>query len=407
MIQQANPKEITKLRIYKNESFAGTLERTSTGCRLSFDGSFLQNSKNNELAYCIKKSNSPLHTYGTNLPPFFAGLLPEGLRFKTLIRAIKTSEDDLFSLFAATGSQCIGDVYAKETILPPELAKPSLHEIDFYRFFNLLCKIPYGFSEESIAGVQEKISASMINFPFHIAKKKLAYILKLNPKEYPNLIENEFQCLQIAKKCGIPTNNARIIYDKNKNSGLLIERFDRYFDCEEYKLKMIHQEDACQFMNLYPADKYRISINQIAETMRSITTAPPLEVLKLIRLYSFSYLLGNGDLHAKNISLFTHPKTQRIEMTLVYDLICTFIYGDKKMALKLDGRDDNFKLKHIVEFAKRFDIPEKACVSMIQKLLYNFQKQALHLFSLPLDKKQSLALKKMIEKRIADMKSLK
>lgn len=48
------------------------------------------------------------------VPPFFAGLLPEGRRLTALRGAVKTSADDELSLLLAVGGSTIGDV----TVLP-------------------------------------------------------------------------------------------------------------------------------------------------------------------------------------------------------------------------------------------------------------------------------------------------
>ena len=82
-----------------------------------------------------------------------------------------------------------------------------------------------------------------------------------------------------------------------------------------------------------------------------ITNAPQLEILHLLRQYAFSYLICNGDLHAKNISLYT-LENGTITLTPLYDLINTAIYGDLYMALKVDGRDDNIKISNIYRFCR-------------------------------------------------------
>jgi serine/threonine-protein kinase HipA len=76
-----------------------------------------------------------LETEGVNLHTFFAGLLPEGLRFEALVRAAKTSRDDLFSLLLLAGSEAIGDVRVMaigernvvEVHPPWRSRKPPLH----------------------------------------------------------------------------------------------------------------------------------------------------------------------------------------------------------------------------------------------------------------------------------------
>ena len=57
---------------------------------------------------------------------------------------------------------------------------------------------------------------------------------------------------------------------------------------------------------------------------------------------AYSYLIGNGDLHARNVSLLVQPNG-RIVLAPAYDLLSTVPYGDRRLALKVEGRDDNVK----------------------------------------------------------------
>ncbi|NQT58608.1 MAG: HipA N-terminal domain-containing protein [Bacteroidetes bacterium] len=46
----------------------------------------------------------------TQFPPFFEGLLPEGIQLEALLRARKIDRDDLFSQLAAVGADMVGAV---------------------------------------------------------------------------------------------------------------------------------------------------------------------------------------------------------------------------------------------------------------------------------------------------------
>lgn len=392
----SNFKDLNKLIIYKNSEFAGILQRTERGCEFQLSSDFIENTKVPYFSYCIPKTDK-IVIEGDNLPPFFAGLLPEGRRLNALMNKIKTSSDDLFSLFAAVGADCVGDIYVANPSTAIHKELPKLEALNFYSYFNELIDPESSMLDtESLAGVQEKISASMISFPLNIAKTNKSYILKLNPEDKNNLIQNELSCLQLASKCGFTVAKAKIVMDKEKNCGLLVERFDRV------NQKKIHQEDACQFLNRYPADKYRISINQIADTLMQITNAPQLEILNLLRQYAFSYLICNGDLHAKNISLQT-LEDSTITLTPLYDLICTALYSDFKMALKIDGRDDNIKRKTFIAFGERYGIRAKAINSAFDKLLERFINHYPSIYSFEMTEKKKSLLHRMITKRIRDL----
>lgn len=397
-------KEKNNLRIYRQNSFAGTLSRTADGCVFKFEPDFLTDPNFKELSFAIPKNHAPIAISGINLHPFFAGLLPEGLRLKTILTNLKTSADDLFSLFAATGAGAIGDVYVKtELDIKKTFEASQLKKIDFYDYFLKLTKSnPYAKGEDSIAGVQEKVSASMISFPLNIAKKNKSYILKLNPKDKPNLVENELYCMKLAAKCKIKTAVVKIVTDKNSAKGLLVERFDRIWDHDLNRFQKIHQEDACQILNIYPSEKYRVSINDIATGLKPVVSSDLVSLSKLIQLMAFSYLIGNGDLHAKNISVLSTAEGFT-DLTPAYDLICTLIYGDAKMALKLDGKDDNLKRKVFIDFGKRFGVSDLIINKMLDQLTKDFLKNYQLLKEIPMSEKNWVFLQKTITKRLKDL----
>lgn len=47
-------------------------------------------------------------------PPFFEGLLPEGLQLEALLRKTKTDRNDLFSILVITGKDLVGSVTVEE-----------------------------------------------------------------------------------------------------------------------------------------------------------------------------------------------------------------------------------------------------------------------------------------------------
>ena len=396
-------KDVNSLKVLKSGTLAGMLQRTAGGCEFIYNDAFMQKSDVSGISFCMPKARKIFINNGVNLFPFFAGLLPEGLRLKALTKNLKTSEDDLFSIFAAIGRQVIGDVYAETGSESTFEIPAKLSQINFYDFFQNLLSGDQLRKDESIAGVQEKISASMISFPINIARQHSKYILKLNPADKPNLVINEHYCMELARKCGIDRASTKLVKDKDGNYGLLVTRFDRSWNSKENNFMMHHQEDACQFLNKYPADKYRISFNEVVQAVKKHVPASQVAILKLLQLYAFSYLIGNGDLHAKNISMLIKSGSRIVEISPAYDLICTYIYGDHKMAIKLDGRDDNIKRKSLIEFGKRFGIPEVACENMLGKLLKRFEEHSELLNNVPMTSSDKKLLNRVMKKRFKDL----
>lgn len=365
--------------VYRGNVLAGKITRTVKGSVFEYDELYLEAADpRGGIAYNLSHSQRRHETFGVNLHTFFAGLLPEGLRLEALTRGIKTSRDDLLSILIACGTDCIGDVSVvpegealKE--LAPDIDVRNLDKSSFAELFRK--SISYenanekSFDEITLPGIQDKISANLISFPVKAKRKNRAYILKLNPPDKPRLVENENFFLTMAGGCGIDTAGAKIVTDRDGRSGLLVERFDRNFISPVAPPEKAHQEDACQFLDRYPADKYtQVSCRMIAEGIERFCTAPVIEIAKFIKLVAFSYLIANGDLHAKNVSICTSRATGRTALTPAYDLLSTLPYGDNRMAIKFEGRDDNLRRSDFVGFGGRHGIRKHAIESILDQL---------------------------------------
>lgn len=164
----------------------------------------------------------PVDTPSGSLPPFFAGLLPEGHRLTILRNAAKTSLDDELTLLLAVGADVPGDVevvpagQAPEE--PPSLADPSSPaELDF-------TELAVALDLHGLPGVQAKTSASMLTAP--LAMRGRRFILKLDPPEYPHLVENEALHLEAARQLRIPVARGSIV-TRQRSSGQSTGRVSR------------------------------------------------------------------------------------------------------------------------------------------------------------------------------------
>ncbi|HTX97602.1 MAG TPA: HipA domain-containing protein [Mycobacterium sp.] len=115
-----------------------------------------------------------------------------------------------------------------------------------------------------LAGVQPKVSAAMLSAPAQTRSGPA--ILKLNPVQYPLIVENEHFFMTMAAACGLRVAMTSLLHDAEGRSALLVTRFDRAGS------RRIAQEDACQVAGIYPASKYRIKVESaITAQRRQIT----------------------------------------------------------------------------------------------------------------------------------------
>lgn len=245
--------------------------------------------------------------------------------------------------------------------------------------------------------MQEKLSPSVISFPFATAGKR--WILKLDPPDKPRLVENEHFFMTMAKECGVDVAKTRLVHDRDGAAGLLVERFDRKREGRQWR--GIHQEDACQFLDRYPADKYRLSTSDLARGL-DLCPSPVAECARLIEVVAFSYLVGNGDLHGKNVSISSSGGAR--QLSPAYDLLSTRPYEDLKLALKFEGRDDHVKRAHFIEFGKRFGVAPKAVEARLDRIVSRAAPFSSRLGEIGFDARATKVLAELMKKRIGELK---
>ena len=196
----------------------------------------------------------------------------------------------------------------------------------------------------SLAGVQDKLAICVkdekIFIPLNNAPS--THILKPDFSVYEGIIFNEVFCLKLAKKIGLSAAEADIKKIEDINY-LLIKRYDRIFidgENNPNEITRLHQEDFCQALGIQSINKYQNeggpSLKQCFDLIRMVSSAPVIDLAKMIDAVIFNYLIGNCDAHGKNFSLLY---LDQLQLAPLYDLTCTLYYKDlsQKMAMKLGG----------------------------------------------------------------------
>ena len=345
----------------------------------------------------------PLTTSGGAVPPFFAGLLPEGIRLGVVTSSTKTSTDDHFTLLLAIGADTIGNVRVLPSGAEPPDSPPMFapeRDTDFRAVFQRLTGSveadPVGLS-----GVQPKVSAAMWSTPANTTLGPA--ILKLNPPTgHQRLVENEHFFMRMARDCGLRTARTRLLKDTNGRSALLVDRFDRKDNVR------IAQEDACQVSSLYPASKYRIktetAITTLADACARGGGSRAAATLELLRIVVFSWLIGNGDLHGKNLSVFAPEGFW--QPTPAYDLLTTQPYTGWKdpMALDFYGRANRLNRDFFIEAATRLGLRERATATLIDTIVDRAQPWSERCTEIGFSPRRTESLSNMLRSRIATLK---
>lgn len=298
-------------------------------------------------------------TTGGRLPNFFSNLLPEAARALGLATRLKTSADDELSLLIATGADLVGDVTVRP--LDDEL-EPTPH---IGNLRDAEREALGGIDRSGLAGIQNKISDQMLTFAFQ--SPRAPSILKLGAPAYPLLLENERFFLEAARLCKIAVAKADLVTDESGVTALRVQRFDRLRENRTWQKRP--QEDSAQLLDIAPADKYRPSLRNVAFSIQQVAAAPSQAMLMLLEQVAFSYLIGNGDQHAKNISVFN--KGEGWVLTPAYDVLSTLPYADldQHTAFKMEGRNANLKRARFIEAFGEYGLPERAVVRVLDRLI--------------------------------------
>lgn len=357
---------VARADVYKAGVLAATLTRSHGGVEFAYRPEYLAVG-GIAVATTLPATERPVVTGAGAVPAFFAGLLPEGRRLTSLRRAVKTSADDELSLLLAVGSDAIGDVQVVPSGQAPTPAEPRLTvEGDWseMRFTDVLAEAGL-VDPVALPGVQDKVSARMISVPLALAGER--FVLKLDPPEFPHVVEDEAFFLGLARESRMASARAKIVHDADGRAGLLVTRFDRVPQPDGSSVSLAC-EDACQVLGRWPADKYLVTYEQAVEALADRCAARAVALRALFQQLCFAWLTGNGDVHAKNLSILATPDGEW-RASPAYDLPSTVPYGDTTLALPLLGRTSGISRRHLLGFAAEIGLADRAAVKVLDRLL--------------------------------------
>lgn len=315
--------------VYQGDVVAAELVRDGRETVFRYRPEFLANAIT-PVASSLPLTRPEVRLSGTAVPPFLAGLLPEGRRLTALQRSVKASVDDDLALLLAVGDDTIGDVFVMPEGVQPSnttaLTLPAnLSEIDFASILTQSGVL----ERPRIAGVQHKASAQMMTLA--ATRRGERMLVKFTPDEYPHLVENEHFFLRLARSLSIAVVDSAVLTDRAGVTALGVKRFDRL------GAQRFHVEDGTQALDRYPGDKYNVTFEEVADALAALTLSPVASKMNLMTQLLFAWLTGNADQHAKNISMMIGPNGAMI--TPVYDVLCTLFYPDldPSMALSVAG----------------------------------------------------------------------
>jgi serine/threonine-protein kinase HipA len=321
------------------------------------------------------------HSHGV-VKAFLDGLLPEGEPRRAIAEGLNVKASDTYALTEALGRDCAGAL----VILPVGEALPTqsttrsavaLSQLDLEELVANLRSAPLGVSENvrlSLAGVQDKLTLTRLgdgSWALPDAVTPSTHILKPEIAAYPNTVENEAYCMRVAKHLGLGVANVETIVVNNRTL-IVVERFDRVVD-PNGTVKRVHQEDICQALAIPPDKKYQELGGPSLRKVAQILDAAGTEALDaLLRAVTINVLIGNGDAHGKNFSLM-HERPGEIRLAPLYDLVSTYVYGEKRLAMYIDNveRLEGVTADRILNEAVRWGVSRQRGRNIVEELLEN------------------------------------
>ncbi|CAN7645281.1 type II toxin-antitoxin system HipA family toxin [Pseudoduganella sp. LjRoot289] len=273
---------------------------------------------------------------GWLLPAFFQNLLPEGVFRDHVAAARACSPTDHFEMLAACGKDLPGNIYALPvTLSHDELARYVTQHQDALEMTVTADPMEEGVS---LSGVQPKIGVieEQGRYVGRTKDHDTHIIAKLPVVGSPKLPELEHLSLSLAAAAGVnvcatyleplaklAVQHGYDLGDDDAGSNFLaVVRYDRA------RGSRVHCEDFAQILGEMPEDKYgglmrgtapQTYLN-IASVLMGFESLGEAAVHELLRRLAVNELLGNPDMHLKNIGL-RYPDGRTPELPPAYDIV--------------------------------------------------------------------------------------
>lgn len=388
----SSPLDVVTADVWKGDLRVARLERTEKGVHFRYEPDYAGPA----VATTLPVSDREIVTPGSSLPAYFTGLLPEGRRLGALRRSVKTSADDELSLLLAVGTDAIGDVRVLPADQPPLPLQPRVQLDDpaALDFAELVWELDVRPDRSALPGVQDKASAAMITVP--ALGRGRQHLLKLDPPEFPGLVENEACLLRAARTAGMRASDAQLLRDRHGAPGLAVVRFDR--PTEPDLPERLAVEDGCQVLGRPPGDKYLVGYLASFAALAAVCDARLLAVRTLLEQLVFAILTGNGNAHGKNFSVLQQPDGEW-RVAPAYDVPTSQPYGDSTLAMPVNGRRTDVGATDVQALAGALGLPASAARRVLRQATERVELWLPLLEELPYDAGRRHKLRRVVEQR--------
>jgi serine/threonine-protein kinase HipA len=360
---------VKALNVYLHQKLAGQLIQDEHGqIGFGYAAAWLKHSGAVPLSHSLPLREKPFDR--NECRGFFGGILPEATNRNIIAKNLGISAKNDFAMLEQIGGECAGAVTfmpAGERLPEGDYRYRHLTNKELAEILKTLPKRPLLAGDKdirlSLAGAQDKIAVHVadgrISVPLGGAPS--THILKPDVERFKGMVFNEAFCMKLAGAIGLHAAQVEVGHVEGIDY-LLVERYDRKkipTKADPLRLERMHQEDLCQALAIPSENKYQNeggpSLKQCFALLREVSSAPVIDLQRLLDAVIFNFLVGNNDAHGKNFSVI-YPGGAETNLAPLYDVLSTVYYPElsPKMAMKIGGEyvSDKVSPKHFERLAE-------------------------------------------------------
>ncbi|MGE0485384.1 MAG: HipA domain-containing protein [Gammaproteobacteria bacterium] len=251
---------------------------------------------------------------GATVHAVFSALLPDGSLRERLARSLGISSGNDFALLGRVGHECHGGL---ALVRPGQTARPMPppRVLDASELRNAVAALLVNPLLAEADGLSKTLPGEFDKLPVRVEHGQVSivfgdesttHVIKPARPGLRESVANEGFCMALAGAWGLPVAESEVLQDQL--SLLAVRRVDRSADGGE----RLHMEDFCQALGIAPAHKYEREggprLADMARLLRRASTRPALDLRALIRWAMFSFLVGAGAGHARQLALLYGPR---------------------------------------------------------------------------------------------------
>ena len=302
---------------------------------------------------------------GPHVRAVFTNLLPDGQIRRRLALSLGLSANNDFGLLARIAGDCHGALSVRKPGFSQN-GPPARRLLSDAELRNAVAVLPVHPLLAEADGLCVTLAGEFDKLPVSVEGGEVCLVLGggltthiIKPAK-PGLKEsviNEAYTMALAAGFGLPVPRSKLMH--GELTLLCVTRFDR---TQEARPAAIHMEDMCQIMGLAPEKKYEReggpSTADLFRLVRQVSTMPALDIRALIRWQIFSFLVGFGAAHGKQLALLYGDNGPRLAP--FFGIWSTHVYPEMNrrmgFAIGNEDRPDWLIAARWLEFAQEIGV---------------------------------------------------